>query len=147
MDCNNDCDMLTNPAEIELSSNVTKSSSSSRVGSLNPNLVTTTENKGSAFSVRFLNIGHMFCRCFHPQCDSNKLEDAAPLDILGLSSWYKPENEELTYKELLDVCEDVVFELISEQISEIERHTRAQCECDHGSSTELEEQNESNLSY
>ena len=27
------------------------------------------------------------------------------------------------YKELLDVCEDVVFELSKEQISEIERHT------------------------
>lgn len=44
---NNDCDMLTIPAEIELSNDVTKSSSSSRVGSLNPNLVTATENEAS----------------------------------------------------------------------------------------------------
>ena len=68
-----------------------------------------------------------------PYCDSyipNESEEAAPLDIPGLSSLYKPENEELTYKELLDVCEDVVFDLTTEQISEIERHTRAQHGCD-----------------
>ena len=51
-------------------------------------------------------------------------------DIPGLNTLYKPENEELTYKELLDVCEDVVFKLTNEQIAEIERHTRAQHGCD-----------------
>lgn len=62
----------------------------------------------------FLNTIHVFCHSYQ-----------APLDILGLSSLYKAENEELTYKELIDVAEDVVFELTSEQISEIEKHTRA----------------------
>ena len=42
---NNDCDMLTNLADIELSSDVTISSSSCRVGSLNPNLVPTNQNE------------------------------------------------------------------------------------------------------
>ena len=37
--------------------------------------------------------------------------------------------QELTYKELLDVGEDIVFELTSEQICEIEKHTKAQHVC------------------
>ena len=68
-----------------------------------------------------------------PYCDSyipNESKEATPSDIPGLSSLYKPENEELIYKELIDVGEDVVFELTSEQISEIEEHTRAQQGCD-----------------
>ena len=82
----------------------------------------------------------MCCPLLSCYCDSyvpGESKEATPLDIPGLSSLYKPENEELTYQELVDVCEDVVFELTSEQISEIERHTRAQQRCDlwlkHGS--------------
>ena len=130
---NNDHDMLTNPAEIELTSDVAKASSSSRVGSLNPNLVTTTENEASSFFDNILKHRPCVLSLLSSYCDSyipNELEKATPLDIPSLSSLYKPENEELTYKELLDVCEDVVFELTSEQISEIERHTKAQYGCD-----------------
>ena len=46
---NNDCDMLTNPADIEMTSDVTKSRGSSKIGSLNPNLVPTKENEASSF--------------------------------------------------------------------------------------------------
>ena len=31
---------------------------------------------------------------------------------------YSPQNKELKYKELLDVCDDLVFKLSKEQISE-----------------------------
>jgi len=131
--CNNDCDMLTNPADIELTTDAAKPSSSSRVGSLNPNLVSTTENEASSFFDSVLKHKPCILSLLSPYCDSyipNGSEETAPLDIPGLSSLYKPENEELTYKELLDVCENVVFDLTNEQISEIERHTRAQYGCD-----------------
>jgi len=48
---------------------------------------------------------------------------------LRLTSLYKADNEELTYKELLDVGEEVVFELSGDQIHLIEQHTRAQHGC------------------
>ena len=109
---NNDCDMLTNPADIELSSDVTMSSSSCRVGSLNPNLIPTNENEVTLFCNNILKHSPCVLSLLSPYCDSyipNNSEEVMPLDIPGLNTLYKPENEELTYKELLDVCEDVVF--------------------------------------
>ena len=67
-----------------------------------------------------------YCDLYIP----NESKEAMPSDIPGLSSLYKPENEELTYKELIDVGEDVVFELTSEQKFEIKEHTTAQQGCD-----------------
>ena len=125
--------MLTNPADVELSSNVTMSSSSCRVGSLNPNLVPTNENEVTLFCNNILKHSPCVLSLLSPYCDSyipKNSEEVMPLDIPGLNTLYKPENEELTYKELFDVCEDVVFELTNEQIVEIERHTRAQYGCD-----------------
>ena len=57
-------------------------------------------------------------------------DDDVPFDIPSLTSLYKADNEELTYKELLDVGEEVVFELSEDQICLIEQHTRAQHGCD-----------------
>ena len=61
------------------------------------------------------------------------------MDIPGLSSLYKPENEVLTYKELLDVCEDVIFELTNEQITEIESIRELNKDVIYDSSIELDE--------
>ena len=130
---NHDCDMLTYPADIELSSDVTMSSSSCRVGSLNPNLVPTNENEVTLFCNNILKHSPCVLSLLSQYCDSyipKNSEEVMPLDIPGLNTLYKPENEELMYKELLDVCKDVVFELTNEQIAEIERHTRAQHGCD-----------------
>ena len=134
--CNNDCDILTEPADIEVNSDVTKSSSSScthRVGILNPNLISTSEDEANTFFNNVLKHNPCILSLISPYCYSyipNESKEAMPSDIPGLSSLYKPENEELTYKELIDVGEDVVFELTSEQISKIEEHTRAQQGCD-----------------
>ena len=103
------------------------------VGNLNPNLVPTTDNEANAFFGNVLRHKPCVLSLLAPYCDSyipTESEEATSLDIPGLSILYKPENEELTYKELLDVGEDIVFELTSEQICEIEKHTRAQHGCD-----------------
>ena len=130
---NNGCDMLTNTADIELRNERGASSSYSRVGSLNPNLIPTTDNEANAFFGNVLKHKPCVLSLLAPYCDSfipTESEEATSLDIPGLSILYKPENEELTYKELLDVGEDIVFELTSEQICEIVKHTRAQHGCD-----------------
>ena len=86
------------------------------------------------FLIVFLNIIHvLILSLLSPYCGTyipNESKETTLLDIPGLSSLYKSENEELTYKEMLDVCEDVVFELTNEQITEIEKHTRTQQGCD-----------------
>ena len=46
---NNDCDMMTDTADIELRNERGASSSYSRVGSLKPNLIPTTDNEANAF--------------------------------------------------------------------------------------------------
>ena len=130
---NNDCDMMTDPADVELKNESGTSSSYSRVGSVNPNLISTTDNEASAFFDNVLKHKPCILSLLSPYCDSyipTESERTTSLDIPGLNNLYKPENEELTYKELLDVGEDIVFELTSEQISEIEKHTRAQHGCD-----------------
>lgn len=130
--CNNDCDMLTDPADIEVSVDVAMSSISCKIGSLNPNLIPITESEASSFFGNILKYKPRVLSLLSPYSDSypNESEEAIPLVIPGLGSLYKSENEELTYKELLDVCENVVFNLTTEQISEIERNTRAQYGCD-----------------
>ena len=131
--CNNDHEMLTDPAEIEATSDFPCSSGRSTVGSLNPNMVPTTENEATLFfnnaikhNPAVLSLVSLYCNSYIP----NGSDDLVPFDILGLNSLYKPENEELTYKELLDVGEDIVFELTRDQILVIEQHTRAQHGCD-----------------
>ena len=46
---NNDCNMLTNLADIEVTTDVAVSRGFNKVGSLNPNLVPTKENEASSF--------------------------------------------------------------------------------------------------
>ena len=62
---NNDCDMMTDPADVELRNESVASSSYSRVGGVNPNLIPTTDNEASAFLIMFLNISHVFYLYFH----------------------------------------------------------------------------------
>jgi len=50
--------------------------------------------------------------------------------LAGILQAHESDNEELTYKELLDIGEQIVFELNIDQIQLIEVHTRAQHGCD-----------------
>ena len=125
--------MLTDPAEIEATSDFPCSSGRSTVGSLNSNMVPTTENEATLFFNNTIQHNPAVLSLLSPHCDSiipNGPDDVVSFDTLGLNSLYKPENEELTYKELLDVGEDIVFELTRDQILVIEQHIRAQHGCD-----------------
>lgn len=126
--CNNDCEMLTDSATIEAPEGTPHSSGPSRSGSLNPNMIPTSENEATLFFNNAIKHNPAVLSLLSPYCDSYvpSGSDDVPLNIPALSSLYKAENEELTYKELLDVGEDIVFELIKDQILTIERHTKAQ---------------------
>ena len=77
--CNNDCDMLTNPADIELSCEVASSSSTRRIGSLNPNLIPTKEHEANTF---FIKHNPCILSLLSPYCDSyipNESKETTPL--------------------------------------------------------------------
>ena len=103
--CNNVHEMLTDPAEIEATSDFPCSNGRSTVGSLNPNMVPIIENEATLFFNNTIKHNPAVLSLLLPSCDSyiqNGPDDLVPF-------LYKPENEELTYKELLDVGEDIVF--------------------------------------
>ena len=130
---NNDCEMLSDPSEIEASSSDPSSRSQRITGSLNPNMIPTSEHDATLFFDSAANHNPAVLSLLSPYCDSYVpvgSDSAVPFDIPSLTSLYKPDNEELTYKELLDFGEGIVFELSEDQIDLIEQHTRAQHGCD-----------------
>jgi len=131
--CHNDCAMETDPANIEVAGDSAHFSSTSRVGSLNPNLIPTNESEAASFFNNTVKHTPAVLSLIPPYCDlyvPYESDKSVLFDIPGLNSLYKAENEELMYKELLEVGEGVVFELCAEQIYEIDQHTRAQQGCD-----------------
>ena len=81
--------------------------SSNRVGSLNTNLILTTNNKANAFFGNVLKHKPCVLSLLAPYCDSyvpTESEGATSLDIPGLSILYKPENEELRNLQGVNRC-------------------------------------------
>ena len=61
--CNNDREMLSDPSEIEVSSSKPSSRGQSITGSLNPNIVPTTEQEATLFLIMLLVIIQQFHHC------------------------------------------------------------------------------------
>ena len=59
-----------------------------------------------------------------------KSQKVIPLLPPPLTTLYSQQNEELTYNELINRCEEVVISLSREEILEIEKATRDQSSCD-----------------
>ena len=126
--CNNDREMLSDPSEIEVNSSNPSSRGQRITGSLNPNMPLSMKqlcffDNAASHNPAVLSLLSPYCNSYVPVGS----DDDVPFDIPSL---YKADNEELTYKELLGVGEEVVFELSEDQICLIEQHTRAQYGCD-----------------
>ena len=129
---NNDRAMISDPAAIECPCSSIQSSSNYASSSvLNPNIIDPTEDQKHHFFTR-ISKHNPSCLSLIPPFSDAHIPDTklTPLLAASLSSSYNPQNEELTYRELINLCEDFKLELTLEQISEIEEATKAQSKCD-----------------
>lgn len=129
--CNNDCDMLSDPSDIECSSRPYHSTSSS-VATINPNMtkpttdhITTFFNAVSKHKPSCLSLQLPYSDSYIPQN-----EETVCSAVPSYRDLYSPQNEELTYSELINVCEETKPFLTREEILQIERETRDQYKSD-----------------
>ena len=134
---NNDCDMLSSEADIEKPSSCCHGESNTvpvhSSGTVNPNLTEPTKDQIDAF---FSSISkHKPCclsliSSYSDKFMPPKCEKVTTLLPPSLSNLYSAQNEELTYSELINRCEEVTVNLSREEILQIEKATRDQSHCD-----------------
>ena len=66
----------------------------------------------------------MICSTVSPYSDSFKPNSKTSNLPSSLRDLYQPQNEELTYSELLEVCEQVMISVDNEDVTKIEMFTR-----------------------
>ena len=129
-----DCPMIGDPTEVELPIGLqpaTKKSTANKSTAINPNMIPPTEDQKMSFYSKIaihkpscLSLIPPFSESYIPR--QELLSSAVP----PLSTSYSSQNEELTYKELLHLCDEFEFNLNDEQIADIEQATRGQSESD-----------------
>ena len=134
---NNDCDMLSSEADIEKPSSSCHGESNTipvhSSGTVNLNLTEPTKDQIDAFFSSIskhkptsLSLISSYSDKFMPP----KCEKVITLLPPSLSNLYSAQNEELTYSELINRCEEVTVTLSREEILQIEKATRDQSHCD-----------------
>jgi len=127
---NNNCPTISDPIKVE---QPCSSCHSAVIPSFNANKIEPTESQKMLFFNKIAKHKHKPCclSLLSPFSDSYVPNaEGISSSVPPLTTLYTPQNEELTYKELLHLCEDFEFDLSSEQICDIEKATRSQHECD-----------------
>ena len=121
---NNDSAMICDPTEIESLHNISQASnhdsSSTYLFACNPNMIDTSEEHKLRFFNRMAK--HSPCCLFlMPSfCETYTTKQTIPSLPPPLPASYDPRNEELTYRELLNVAENFEFNLTLKHISDVE---------------------------
>ena len=128
---NNDCKMIQDPKEIEVSVPIVSHQSTKKSTIINPNMSEPTEDQKTLFYSKIAKYKPSVLSLVSPFLDSYIPQtEIVSLAIQPLSALYSSQNEELTYRELLNVCDTFEFDLEDEQIEDIERATRGQSDSD-----------------
>ena len=123
------CPMIDDPAEIELP--ISSHPTAKKSTAINPNMIAPTEDQKVLFYSKIASHKPSCLSLIPPFSDSyipqpEVFSSAVP----PLSASYCSQNEELTYKELLHLCDEFGFNLNDGEIADIEQATRGQSESD-----------------
>ena len=131
---NNNCAMICDPTEIESQHNIRQASnhdSSSTYGfACNPNMIDTSEEHKLRFFNRMAKHSPCCLSLIPSFCEAYTTKQTIPSLPPPLPASYDPRNEELTYRELLNVAENFEFNLTLKHISDVEQATKTQSKCD-----------------
>ena len=130
---NNDCHMLSkaDAMEIERPCSSKDSDNTTVPSTFNINKIPSTEDQKALFFKEIAS--HKPCCLFLlPPYSDSYVPNAEGISssVPPLTTLYTPQNEELTYTELLHLCENYEFDLSQDQLCDIAKATVGQHECD-----------------
>ena len=127
---NNNCHMISDADAIEIE-HPCSSHDTAVTPSFNVNKIPPTEDQKTSFFKKI--VSHKpCCLSLLPSYSDLYVPNAEGISssVPPLTTLYAPQNEELTYMELLHLCEDFEFDLSNDQIGAIAKATVDQYECD-----------------
>ena len=128
---NNDCDMLSDvdDMEIECPCSTSDKDTTAVPPTFNINKIPPTEDQKALFFKEIVSHKPCCLSLLPPYSDSYvPSAEGISSSVPPLTTLYTPQNEELTYTELLHLCEDYEFDLSQDQLCDIAKSTVGQHE-------------------